>query len=166
MNDINVNNSKILFCLTSTNDCGKTHVIRNLYDLFKKNNISFKSTLYSTIDSNFSDIFTIQINHKEIFVGILSAGDDDTIINNELKKFIKCDYIICASKTKESTRNEIENFANKNKFILRQINKSYFWETNETQKYGKISDKEIDTFNEHYSVFLYSLINDYLNGKI
>lgn len=165
MNDINVNNRKILFCLTSTKDCGKTSVINTLYNLFIKNP-SFKSTSYSTIGTDFSDIFTIQINHKKIFVGILSAGDDDSTINNELQKFIKCDYIICASRTKDRTRNVIENFSNTNGFILRQINKSYFWETNETQKYGKISDKEIDAFNEYYSSFLYSLINDYINGKI
>lgn len=165
MNDINVNNSKILFCVVGATNCGKTSVINNLYNLFK-NIPSFNSTSYTTIDSDFSDIFTIQLNHKKTSVGIISAGDDDITIKSELKKFIQCNYIICVSRTKGKTRDAVENFANSNKFILRQINKSYFWETNETQKYGKISDKEIDAFNEYYSSFLYSLINDYINGKI
>lgn len=165
MNDINGNNSKILFCVVGATNCGKTSVINNLYDLFKKNP-SFKSTSYSTIDSDFSDIFTIQLNHKKTTVGIISAGDDDITIKSELKKFIQCDYIICVSRTKGKTRDAVENFANSNKFILRQINKSYFWKTNITQKYKSITANEEHYLNDFFSKLLYSLIDEYIKGII
>lgn len=159
---------KILFCIVGTENTGKTSIIKKIYDLYK-NNASFKSTCLNYLgnkNSDFSDVFNLNINNINITIGILSAGDEKITIDKELQKFINCDYIICVSRTKGNTKEVIETFANTNEFVLRQINKSYFWKTYITQKYKSITANEEHYLNDFFSKLLYSLINEYIKGII
>ncbi len=156
-------NRKILFCISGIQNSGKTSTLKILYDQFKKLP-SFSSLTTPSTNDDFSDIFTISINKNTYKVGYNTAGDIPSDIDNILKTFIKCDLIICASRSRGATKDAVENFAKNNGFELKMISKSYF-KINSSTNTNNIK-KEEDYLNKYFAEYLYTLISDSINGSL
>lgn len=141
--------NRTIIAIWGNADTGKSSTIKNVYELIKKNHKSV-TVLYEGPKSTFDITKIIKIN--EVKIGIESQGDPNSNLFSSLKLFYdeKCEIIICATRTKGNTVNEVMKYE-------RQFKYDVIWLSNLFS-----SQKEIKYLNNRSAEFIYTLILDIL----
>lgn len=111
---------KKIICISNSGEKGKTESLRNLATILINNQnitcIKPKNRILST-NGDFRAVFEID----GIIIGIESQGDPNTGLKNRLTNLFNdynCQIIVCASRTKGETVNDVNSFAKLNDFQI------------------------------------------------
>lgn len=145
--------NKTIITIWGNADTGKSSTIKNVYALFKEKYKNM-SILYEVPKSTFDITNIIKIN--EVKIGIESQGDPNSNLFTSLKLFHdeKCELIICATRTKGNTVNEVMKYE-------RQFGYDVIWLSNLFS-----SQKEIKDLNNRSAELIQTLICDILKGVL
>lgn len=110
-------NQKTVIAVWNAANRGKTETLRHLAQLITTkhfDDITIMNYQKSEVNRDFKMVFKLRDKH----IGIISEGDPQTGLRNKLDTFHHCDLIICTSRTKGTTVDEVEEFCKANQSTL------------------------------------------------
>jgi hypothetical protein len=144
---------KTIIAIWGNSNRGKTSTIINTFNKLHKKYPQM--TIMHQGNTNTKDI-TIILRIGKIIIGIESQGDPNHNLIPSLKLFEKngCDIILCATRTKGTTVDEVEKYENAKKYDV-------IWLSN-LQSF----QKNTNTLNIFSADFIISVIEGIINGAI
>ena len=104
---------KTIISIFGTEDTGKTSVIKNIFYKLNQDNT------FNNVDLAPNEVKAIGMYNNKL-IGIESVGDPDSRQGKSLQEFVDkgCEIIICASRTKGETKENVDNIVKNHNYQL------------------------------------------------